>query len=206
MEDVATPAEPSKNPLRRMYAWVLSWADSRWGWLALFVLSFCESSWFPIPPDPLLMALALGKRRHALVFAGLCTLASVLGGGFGYWIGATAFDSVGQPILEAYGKTGSFEELATKFRAEGELAVLIAALTPVPYKLVTIASGVVNMNLPAFLGASIVGRGARFFLVAGLIWWKGETIAAFIERWFEVLTVVFAVLLVGGFLAIKTLH
>lgn len=189
--------------VRRLYDWVLGWADSPYGPAALFLLSFMESSFFPIPPDPLLIALCLGMVRRSLLFAGLCTLASVLGGLFGYWIGMNAFDWVGMPILEFYGKVEDFEIYREQFRAEGNVAVLIAALTPVPYKLVTITAGAAGMSVPAFTMASVVGRGARFFLVAGLIAWKGEAIAGFIERHFEKLTVAFAVLLVGGFVAFR---
>ena len=118
-------------------------------------------------------------------------------------IGQYAFESVGAPILAANGGMEAFDSLAGRFREMGAEAVLIAALTPVPYKLVTITAGAVQIALPVFIGASIVGRGARFFAVAGLIAWKGKTIADFIERWFEVLSVAFAVLLVGGLIFVK---
>lgn len=204
-EAVAAPSSGLFGPLRRLYAWVLSWADSPYGPLALFVLSFVESSFFPIPPDPLLLALCLGAVNRSLMFATLCTVASVLGGLFGYWIGATAFSAVGMPILEFYGKVEDFEIYRQLFRDQGDMAVLVAALTPVPYKLVTITAGAAEMAVMPFTLASILGRGTRFFLFAALIWWKGETIAAFIERWFERLTVLFAVLLVGGFVAFRFL-
>jgi membrane protein YqaA with SNARE-associated domain len=181
-----------------LYDWVLSWADTPWGNVALFVLSFVESSFFPIPPDTLLIALCLGKRRSSWWFALNCTVASVLGGLFGYLIGFAAFEVVAQPILEFYGKTGDFEPLAAQFRDNGAMAVFIAALTPVPYKLVTITAGAVSLNIPVFIAASIIGRGLRFFAVAGLLWWLGEPVRKFIERWFELLTVIFTVLLVGG--------
>ncbi len=191
--------------LRRLYHWTLSWADHPSGPIALFLLSFIESSFFPLPPDPLLLALCLGARSRSLLFALNCTLASVLGGLFGYWIGASAFDLAGMPVLEFYGKVDDFEVYRSWFREEGNLAVFIAALTPVPYKLVTITSGAAGMDIPAFALASLVGRGARFFAVAGLIWWKGESIASFIEKHFEVLTLVFGVLLVGGFVVFRLL-
>ncbi|MCB9665544.1 MAG: DedA family protein [Alphaproteobacteria bacterium] len=191
--------------LRRLYAWVLSWAQSPWGPAALFVLAFVESSFFPIPPDPLLIALCLGAVTRSWMFALNCTIASVLGGMLGYVIGMTAFDWVGLPILEFYGKVDDFERYRELFRAQGDLAVFVAALTPVPYKLVTITAGAADMNVPGFVLASIVGRGARFFAVAGLIWWRGEQIAGFIERHFEKLSIAFAVLLVGGFVAFRFL-
>jgi membrane protein YqaA with SNARE-associated domain len=191
--------------VRRIYDWTLSWAESPWGPAALFLLSFCESSWFPIPPDPLLIALCLGAVSRSLVFAAICTAASVLGGLLGYYIGASFFELLGQPILETYGKVDDFEVWRERFRAEGNIAVFIAALTPVPYKLVTITAGACAMNVPAFIGASIVGRGARFFAVSALIWWKGEAIAEFIDKHFEKLTIAFAVLLVGGFVVFRFL-
>jgi membrane protein YqaA with SNARE-associated domain len=124
---------------------------------------------------------------------------------FGYWIGASAYDWLGVPILEFYGKASQFDEMRVWFNEVGNVAVFTAALTPIPYKLVTIASGAAGMNLPAFVASSLVGRGLRFFTVAGLLYWKGEVMGRFIDAHFEKLTVVFGVLLVGGFVAIKWL-
>lgn len=191
------------GPLRKLYDWVLSWAESPWGPLALFVLSFCESSFFPIPPDPLLIALCLGMRKRSLLFALNCTVASVLGGLGGYAIGYGAFEVAAQPILEAYGMMDAYTQRAEEFRSVGGWAVFSAALTPIPYKLVTITSGAVGVDLTVFTGASIVGRGLRFFAVAGLLWWLGEAVARFIEKWFEWVTVGFTILLVGGFILLK---
>lgn len=196
---------PAAAGLRRLYHWVLAWADHPFGPLALFVLSFIESSVFPLPPDPLLLALCMGARSRSLWFALNCTVASVLGGVAGYWIGASAFQWLGLPVLEFYGKVDDFEVYRTLFREEGNLAVLISAVTPVPYKLVTITSGAAGMSLPAFIASSFLGRGLRFFLVAGLIWWKGEVISRFIERYFERLTILFGILLVGGFVMFRFL-
>lgn len=191
---------------RRLYGWVLSWADTPYGPLALFVLSFAESSFFPIPPDPLLMALCLGALAHSFRFAAICTLASVLGGIFGYGLGYGAYETIAQPILELYGKVDTFDEVAAKFREQGDLAVLIAAITPIPYKVVTITAGATHMSFGPFVVASVIGRGLRFFAVAGLLWWKGEPIAAFIEKYFEWLALLFGVLLVGGIVAVKWIH
>lgn len=189
--------------VRWLYDWVLGWAESPYGPLALFVLSFVESSFFPIPPDPLLIALCLGLVRRSWWFALICTIASVLGGLLGYYIGMAAFEMVGLPILEFYGKVDDFETVRQRFIAEGDLAVFMAALTPIPYKLVTITAGAAGMSVPGFVVASIVGRGFRFFLLAGLIRWKGELIAEFIEKYFEKLTLLFGVLLVGGFIVLR---
>ena len=191
------------SPLRRLYSWVLSWADSPWGPLALFVLSFVESSFFPIPPDPLLIALCLGHRKKSLLFALNCTVASVLGGLFGYFIGYAAFETLALPILEVYGKVGAFEEYSSLFRENGAMAVFIPALTPVPYKLVTIASGAAGLNIPIFIVASIIGRGLRFFAVAALLMWLGEPVGRFIERWFEWITIGFGLAIIAGFVIIK---
>lgn len=191
------------SPLRRLYSWVLSWADSPWGPLALFVLSFVESSFFPIPPDPLLIALCLGYRKKSLLFALNCTVASVLGGLFGYFIGYAAFETLALPILEVYGKVGAFEEYSALFRENGAMAVFIPALTPVPYKLVTIASGAAGLNIPIFIVASIIGRGLRFFAVAALLMWLGEPVGRFIERWFEWITIGFGLAIIAGFVIIK---
>jgi membrane protein YqaA with SNARE-associated domain len=193
------------GPLRRLYDWVLSWAESPWGPAALFLLSVVESSFFPIPPDPLLIALCLGARRKSLWFALNCTIASVLGGLFGYFLGAYAFELAALPILELYGKVEDFDALAETFRRNGALAVFVPALTPVPYKLVTITSGAVSLDLGVFTLASILGRGLRFFAVAALLWWLGEPVARVIERWFEWITVGFAVALIGGFVVFRLL-
>lgn len=192
-------------PLRRLYEWVLSWANSPWGPVALFLLAVGESSFFPIPPDPLLMALCLGNRKRSLLFAAICTAGSVLGGVIGYLIGMVAFDALALPILELYGKEDAFEALATEFRDHGAIAVIISAITPVPYKLVTLTAGAVGVDLWVFTGASLLGRGLRFFAVAGLLYWLGERMARFIERWFEALAVLFAALLVGGLLLFRYL-
>jgi len=193
------------GPIRRLYDWVLSWAETPWGPLALFILSFCESSFFPIPPDPLLIALCLGKRKRSMLFALNCTLASVLGGLFGYFIGYAMLEALAEPVLAFYGYGDKFEHYATLFNDNGAMAVFVPALTPVPYKLVTITAGATGLNLPIFLLASVIGRGLRFFGVAALLWWLGEPVGRFIERWFEWLTIGFAVLLVGGFILIRYL-
>lgn len=193
------------GPLRKLYDWVLSWAESPWGPAALFLLSFVESSFFPVPPDPLLIALCLGARRRSLLFALNCTVASVLGGLLGYYIGFGLLEVAAMPILEFYGKVEDFDALAETFRRNGAMAVFIPALTPIPYKLVTITSGAVGLDLGVFTLASIVGRGLRFFAVAALLWWLGEPVARFIERWFEWITVAFSVLLIGGFVVFRYL-
>jgi membrane protein YqaA with SNARE-associated domain len=170
---------------------------------ALAAVSFIESSVFPIPPDVMLIPMVLAQRHKAMLIAGICTVASVLGGLLGYAIGLYLFDTIGQPILDFYGygeKFGSFQE---RYIEWGVWIVLIAGLTPFPYKVITIASGVAGLSLPVFLVASIVARGLRFSIVAALLWRFGEPIRDFIERYLGLLFILFMVLLIGGFALIK---
>lgn len=203
----ATPPAAAKasrgvfGVLRRLYDWTLSWADSRWGPAALAALAVSESVFFPIPPDPLLMALALGKPRHALRFAALCTAASVLGGVGGYFVGVWLWQSVDQ-FFFAYvpGFTeANFRYVQSKYEENAFLAIFAAAFTVIPFKVFTIASGVFEVGLGVLVGASALGRGLRFFSVALLLRWLGAPAKDFIDRHFNTLTVVFFVLLVLGF-------
>lgn len=191
--------------LRRLYDWVLHWAHTPYGAPALAVISFCESSFFPIPPDPLLIAMGIARPRRAVAYAVLCTVASVLGGLLGYLIGALLYDTVGVQILKFYGKTETFEDLTVRFAEAGFFAVLIAALTPIPYKVFTIAAGVASLPLPIFVGASILGRGLRFVAEGWLIGRYGEPIQGFIDRWFPWLAWLFIVLGIAGFVLAKGL-
>jgi membrane protein YqaA with SNARE-associated domain len=184
---------------------VLSWANSPYGAWALAVLAFAESSFFPIPPDVLLIALCLGDRMKWLYFAGICTLASVVGGVAGYGIGWGVWAAVDQ-FFFGYVPGFShetFETVRALYEQYNFWIVFLAAFTPIPYKVITITAGVFGVHFPLFLIASVVGRSARFFLVAGLLFWFGEPVRDFIDRRFNLVTVVFAVLLIGGFLALK---
>lgn len=191
--------------LRRLYDWVLHWAKTPYGPTALFALTFAEASFFPIPPDVLLIALCLSLPTRAFRFAALCTVASILGGMFGYFLGMEFYESVGSKIIEFYHLTEKYEVVAGLYNQYNAVAVGVAGFTPLPYKLFTILAGVCEINFPIFVIASFVSRGARFFIVAGLIWKFGEPIKVFIDKYFNLLTVVFTVLLVGGFVAIKFL-
>jgi len=196
------------KPIRRLYDWVLSWAHTRYGTPALAALSFAESSVFPIPPDVLLIALCLGDRRKWVWFAAVCSLASLIGGLTGYLIG-WGFWSVVDQWFYAYvpGFTPeSFEKVQGLYEEWDFWIVFIAAFTPIPYKVITITAGVFGINLIAFTIATIIGRSARFFLVAFLIYWFGEPITRFIDKWFNWLTLLFVALLIGGFLALRALH
>lgn len=188
--------------IRRVYDWVLSWADHPYGNVALFGIAFAESSFFPIPPDVLLMALALGKTQAAFRFALICSAGSVLGGIAGYLIGWQLMESVGQPILELYHAQGKFADVQQRFLEYGGWAVAIAGFTPIPYKVFTIASGAAQLSFPTFVIASVLSRSARFFLVSGLIYYFGPTIKAFIDKYFNILTIGFTVLVLLGFLVI----
>ncbi len=190
--------------VKRLYDWVLHWAETPYGVPALFILAFAESSFFPVPPDVLLIALALGISRKAFRFAFISTIGSVLGGIGGYLIGLQLMESLGIPILQAYGAMDKFEWIAETYRQYDAWAVGIAGFTPIPYKVFTIAAGAAEINFVVFVVASFLSRGARFFIVAGLIYVFGPKIKALIDRYFNLLTVAFVVLLVGGFVLIKT--
>ncbi|MFQ5530873.1 MAG: YqaA family protein [Gemmatimonadota bacterium] len=194
-----------RSALRRLYDWVLGWADRPGGGWALFGISFAEASFFPIPPDVLLIPLALGRPRRAFWFALVCTAGSVLGAIGGYVIGSFLFASIGQPILDLYGAVDQYDELGRMYNENLLLTLGTAGFTPIPFKVFTIAAGAFGVAFVPFVVVSALSRSARFFLVSGLIRVFGDPIREFIERWFNLLSILFVVLLVGGFLAIKFL-
>ncbi len=191
------------NWLRRLYDWVLSWAETPYAVPALFVLAFAESSFFPIPPDVLLIALAISVPTRALYYALVCSVGSVLGGMLGYLIGYQFMELIGIHIVELYGFTSQWEYVKVLYDQWAALAVFVAGFSPVPYKVFTIAGGACKINFPVFVLASAVSRSARFFIVAVLIYYFGAPIRSFIDRYFNLLAIVFTVLLVGGFILIK---
>lgn len=191
--------------LRRLYDWTMSLARTRYAERGLAGVSFVESSFFPIPPDVLLIPMVLADRTKWLRYAVVCTVASVLGGLFGYFIGAVLFDLIGRPILEFYGYMDEFARFQEAFNRWGLLTVFIFGLTPLPYKVVTIASGLTGLSLPVFVISSILSRGLRFFVVAWLLHHFGEPIRVFIEKHLGLLFTLFVVLLVGGFVVIRYL-
>ena len=191
--------------IRRLYDWTMRMAEARGAQHALGTVSFIESSFFPIPPDILLIPMTIAKPARWVWFATLCTIASVLGAFVGYAIGALLFELVGEPILAFYGAEDGFERLKARYEEIGGWAVFAAALTPFPYKVITIFSGAVGMNLVAFALVSVVGRAARFFLVAFLCARFGPPVRVFIERYLGILTVLFVVLLAGGFYLVRYL-
>ncbi len=190
---------------RRMYDWVLSFAGGRHAAGALGALAFAESSCFPIPPDVLLMPMCLGNRRKAFWFASICTIASVLGGIAGYFIGWGlwhALEGFFYAYVPGFHKE-QFEYVRKLYEKYSFWVVFAAAFTPIPYKVFTIAGGVFGVALAPFIAASAIGRGMRFFIIAGLMWFFGERIVRFVDRYFNLLSIVFMLLLIGGFVAVK---
>lgn len=180
-------------------------AGHRHALAALALVAFIESSVFPIPPDILIIPMVLAAREKAWRIALVCTAASVIGGLGGYGIGYFLYETVGGPLLEFYGYADKFRQFQSYYHEWGAWIVGGAGLTPFPYKVITIASGVANLDMVVFIVASVLSRGLRFFLVAGLLWYFGEPIRTFIEKNLGILTIVFFVLLLGGFVAIKFL-
>ena len=202
------------NYLRRLYDWVLHWAETKYGVPALFLLALAESSFFPIPPDVLLIPLALGARSKALRFALVCSVASIAGGMVGYgigyfswWNGAGAYSAI---AIFFFNHIPGFSEqvflnIQEKYEIYNFLIVFTAGFTPIPFKIITISAGAFSVNFPMFLLASTISRSVRFFLVALLIRQFGEPITAFIDKYFNILSIIFTILLIGGFLLLKVL-
>jgi membrane protein YqaA with SNARE-associated domain len=219
--------EKKKGLMRRLYDWMLQWADSRYGLPALVVLSFAESSFFPVPPDVLLIALVLGASSRWYKYAFWCTLASVAGGLAGYGIGVFAWETMGRWIIEnvahmalvevdgrldialpsylisSMGASLGGEYLFQVYDYWNAWIVFVFGLTPLPYKLTTITAGVARVNLPVFLLASLLARACRFFLVAWFLHKWGAPAKRFIDRYFNLLCVAFILLLIGGFALLK---
>lgn len=207
-----TPILPAETPLvarrgvvRRLYDWVLHWAETPYGTPALFVLSFSESSFFPIPPDVLQIALSVSKPKRAFYYAAVSLVASVLGAILGWYIGFALWEGL-RDFFYAYVpgvNVQTFSVVEAKYTEWGFLAILVAAFTPIPYKVFTIAAGVFQYSLPLLLVASVLGRSARFFTVATGIYFFGPRVKDLMEKYFELASILFAVLLIGGFVLIK---
>ncbi len=185
--------------LRRLYDWVMKLAEGRYALWALAAVSFAESSFFPIPPDVMLIPMILAKRSRAFVYAAWATLTSVIGGMFGYLIGFALYESIGKPIVDFYHMGAEFAGFAQLFNDYGVWILIIKGMTPIPYKILTIAAGVAGMEFAAFIAASIIARALRFFIVAALLYWFGEPIRDFVEKRLALVTTAFVALLVGGF-------
>ncbi len=188
--------------LRRVYDWTLSLAASRHALWALAVVSFVESSIFPIPPDALLIPMILADRRSAWRLAAICTVSSVIGGFLGYAIGYYAFDAIGLPVLRFYGVVDKFDALKALYAEWGAWLIIIKGATPIPFKLVTIASGAFHFPLATFAISALISRSIRFFLIAGLLWRFGEPIRDFIERRLSLVFSLAMAALVGGFVLV----
>ena len=203
---------------RRLYEWTLNWAQTPYGVPALVALAFLEASVFPIPPDALLAPLALARPRRALFYGMLCTIGSVAGAALGWTLGRAVWQALG--VFEACPEFGGgaaifehipgfhcdrFGTVQNLYERNAWLSIFSAAFTPIPFKIFTVAAGVFQIGLPTLLTASLLGRGARFMLLATLVWKLGDSFREFIERRFELLTVAFTVLLIGGFLALRLL-
>ncbi|NND17800.1 MAG: DedA family protein [Silicimonas sp.] len=191
--------------LRRLYDWTISLSAHPRALWALGFVAFIESSVFPIPPDILIIPMIIAAPSRAWLIALVATVFSVLGGLFGYFIGAVLFDTVGQWVFDVYGKADAVEAFNQRFNDWGAWAVLVAGVTPFPYKVITIMSGWTGLSIPVFIVASIVARGLRFFILAGLLWKFGPPIRIFIEKYLGLLFTLFVILLFGGFYVLKYL-
>lgn len=189
--------------LRFLYDWVVGLSEKNYAVWALFLIALAEACFFPIPPDVLLIALAVGLPSRSLWFALVSSLGSLVGAAGGYLIGWQFYEILGRPIVDFYGAEQMYGRVGALYDQWNALAVGVAGFTPIPYKVFTIAAGAFGINFPIFMLASAVSRSARFFLVAGLIYWVGPRVKEFIDRYFNLLTIVFAVLLLGGFLLLK---
>jgi len=191
--------------LKKLYDWVISWAHKKYSNTALFFLAFAESSFFPIPPDVLQMALSVSRPKKSFIYALISSVGSVLGGILGYFIGLFLFDTVGSAIINTLGYESQFQSVGELYNSYAFIAILVSAFTPIPYKVFTIAAGFWQVGLFPLIAASIIGRSARFFLVATLFYFFGPKIKIFIDKYFNLLTIAFFILLIGGFIAIKYL-
>src|SRR5579862_5622972 len=193
-----------RGMLKRIYDWCIAAADKPYALWILFAVSFAESSFFPLPPDVMLAPMSLARPKRAWLYAGVCTIASVLGGVLGYAIGALLYDSVGQWLINVYGLSGKVETFRQSYAEWGSLIILLKGLTPIPYKLVTITSGFAGYNIWLFILCSIIARGGRFFIVAIVLNRYGDFIRAEIEKRLGLWLTAFLLLLAAGFvIAVK---
>jgi membrane protein YqaA with SNARE-associated domain len=196
---------PLRKPhfVRRLYDWTISWAERPGGPWALFFIAVAESSFFPVPPDVLLIALCVGASKKSFRFALICTAGSLLGGLVGYGIGFWGYEVIGQPIVNAYHGQALMEKIKIWYDRYGFWGNLAAALTPIPYKVFTISSGVFQFSFASFLLASAIGRSARFFAVATLLYYFGVRVKGWIDKYFDWLALLFMILLIGSFILLK---
>jgi membrane protein YqaA with SNARE-associated domain len=195
----------SHNMLKKLYDWMISLTQSRHAVVAMAAVSFAESSFFPLPPDLMLVPMGIANRKKVWYYAIICSIASVFGGIFGYAIGALLYDSVGAWLVNLYGMAGKMDTFREWYQANGQWAILLKGLTPIPYKIVTITSGLAGYSFAWFVGLSIITRAGRFLVLAALIHFFGEQIRDFIERRLGLTLALVAVTIVGGFVAVKYL-
>jgi len=203
---VAEVSHRSLNPftwVRSLYDWVVGLSERPNAVRTLFVIAFAESSFFPVPPDVLLIPLAIGVPRRALRFAALCTVGSSLGALFGYFLGLEFYEVIGQRIVAFYSAGEQYERVQALYQRWDVVAIALAGFTPIPFKIFTITAGVFKINLITFTIVVLLSRGARFFLLGGVIWRFGPSIRNFVDRYFNLLVILFSILLVGGFFIVK---
>lgn len=198
-------ASTAGGPLKRLYDYCMEWIAGPYGVWMLFLIAFVESSVFPIPPDVFLIAMCISAPTRAFKYAAICAAGSVLGGAFGYGLGFWFMDSLGQQIIGWYGLEDKFLKVQHLYQTYDAWAVGAAGFTPLPYKLFTITAGAFELNFATFVLVSLLSRSARFFLVAAFIWKFGEPVKHYIDRYFNVLSIIFMVLLIGGFVLIRFL-
>ncbi|MBI4147682.1 DedA family protein [Candidatus Woesearchaeota archaeon] len=196
----------ASGQLRRLYDWVVSWGHTRYGTWALFVLAFVESSFFPIPPDVLIICLCMSNNNKAFWFAAVSTVGSVLGGLFGYVIGYAFYEALAKPLIAALHYEHYFNLVGQSFTDNAFLAIFGAGFAPIPYKVFTIAAGFWKIDLSVFVLASIVGRASRFSLVAGLMYFFGKRMSTFIDRYFNVLSLLLFIIVIGIVVFITRLY
>lgn len=193
------------HAIRRLYEWTIGWADRPGGPWALFWIAFIESSFFPVPPDVLLLALCVGAAAKAFRFAFICSAGSVLGGMFGYFIGDVAWHAVRDWFIPLVFSQTLFDQVQVLYRENAFLAILTAAFTPIPFKVFTVAAGVFEVDLMTFCAASVLGRSARFFLVAGILYYFGPPVKRLLEKYFDRFAWALLALGAGGFVTLKYL-
>jgi len=205
LETTTAPSVPRPSLIRRLYDWTVGWANRPGGTWALFGIAFIESSFFLIPPDVLLLALCVGAPKKSFWFALVCSAGSVLGGMFGYYLGATAWDALSGFFIPYVFSQELFDKVQVLYQGNAFLAVLTAAFTPIPYKVFTVAAGVFEINFWTLVSASVIGRSARFFLVGGFLYFFGPPVKALLEKYFDRCAWALLALGVAGFVALKFL-